>query len=281
MRHTVFLAADTLPRVLMFTQALANQATTVQQYRICLDEFIDCSRYSRLEVLLHVTAYVLRFIHQVRKNPLGDTSNLALTAVEIKCAENSWIHSIQSLAFSCEIQYLLKPTGTRLPLIAQFGLFIDANQELRCRGRINCSQLPLSGKQPMLLPPNHYFVTLLICHAHDNCKHSGVNDTLVQLREKYWILRGHQATRKVVRACAVCKRIEGLPYPSVSPPDLPRERVSEDPPFSHIGIDFAGPLHITGWLQGKKSYISVYLPVPRPGLCTLNWSETWGLKHFY
>jgi len=31
-------------------------------------------------------------------------------------------------------------------------------------------------------------------------------------------------------------------YPSVSSPDLPHTRVSEDPPFAHTGVEFAGPL---------------------------------------
>ena len=49
----------------------------------------------------------------------------------------------------------------------------------------------LSGKQPVLLPPNHYFV---ICKAHESVKHRGVNQRLTFLREKFWILKGRQAT---------------------------------------------------------------------------------------
>ena len=28
------------------------------------------------------------------------------------------------------------------------------------------------------------------------------------------------------------------------PPDLPTVRISEDPPFTHVGLDFAGPLYV-------------------------------------
>lgn len=86
-----------------------------------------------------------------------------------------------------------------------------------------------------------------------------MNDTLVYLREKYWILRGRQATRKVVRSCITCKRIEGPPYPSIPSPVLPIERVSEDPPFSHTGVDFAGPLYITSCTQGSEVEEKVYI----------------------
>ena len=113
-----------------------------------------------------------------------------------------------------------------------------------CHDRINNTQLPLSGKQPVLLPPNHHFATLLICGAHELVKHGGVNQTLTFLRERFWVLKGRQATRKVIRSCVICRRLKGPSYGSVPPPNLPSERVSEDPPFSHTSVEFAGPLYI-------------------------------------
>ena len=224
-----------------FTQVLTSQENTKGQYRICLSELIDCSQYSNMERLLRVTAYILRFINQLR----GDkNSALCVDAREIIDAETRWIRSIQYRSFDHELQYLLKPSGTRPLLIDQFGLFIDDRKTLRCHGRINNTQLPLSGKQPALLPPNHHFVTLLIRGAHESVKHGGVNQTLTFLRERFWILKGRQATRKVIRSCVICRRLEGPSYGSVPPPNLPSERVSEDPPFSHTGVDFAGPLYI-------------------------------------
>ena len=44
--------------------------------------------------------------------------------------------------------------------------------------------------------------------------------------------------------CVVCQRLEGPSYPAVPAPDLPFERVSEHPSFTHTGIDFAGPLYV-------------------------------------
>ena len=37
----------------------------------------------------------------------------------------------------------------------------------------------------------------------------------------------------------------GAPFPLPQTPDLPEERVSDCPPFTHTGVDFAGPLHTT------------------------------------
>ena len=71
---------------------------------------------------------------------------------------------------------------------------------------------------------------------HTRMKHGGVNDTLVALRERYWIVRGRQVVKTIVTSCVVCKKLEGLPYRSHPSPDLPACRVSDDPLFSHTGL---------------------------------------------
>ena len=60
---------------------------------------------------------------------------------------------------------------------------------------------------------------------------------------RYWILSGRQTVKNILRSCTVCNRFQGLPYGSLSPPDLPHIRVSDGPPFVNTGIDFAGPLY--------------------------------------
>ena len=67
---------------------------------------------------------------------------------------------------------------------------------------------------------------------------------LTTLRERYWVLRGREAVKKFTRGCVICHKHEGTPYGPLPPADLPSNRVSEDPPFTHIGLDFAGPLYI-------------------------------------
>ena len=61
--------------------------------------------------------------------------------------------------------------------------------------------------------------------------------------------------KKILRGCVICNKLEGVSYSSVSPPDLPNERTSEDPPFSHTGIDFAGSLFTKGDGKLDKTYV--------------------------
>jgi len=226
-----------LKNLVTLTQVVISQGQSKEQFIPCLSNIVDCTCYSEFDKLLRVTAYVLRFVKWLRGAVDHVFCGSTLNANEMTEAETFWIHSIQHLSsFKCEYHYVFRPSGSR-PLLV--GLFLDEKQVLRCRGRINHSELSLSGKQPALLPSNLYFVTLLVHKAHESVKHSGVNQTLTFVREIFWILKDRQVTRKVVRACVICRRMEGHSYGFVPPPDLPAERISEDPPFSHVGVDFA------------------------------------------
>ena len=112
----------------------------------------------------------------------------------------------------------------------------------------------------MLLSKKNPFVYLLIEHVHKKTLHSGVRDTLTTLREQYWVLKGRQEVRRVVKSCIICKRVEGSPYAVACSPDLPDFRVSEDPPFTHTGLDFAGPLFIRNEFsaESSKAYVCLF-----------------------
>ena len=141
---------------------------------------------------------------------------------ETTAAERHWIRGIQYQYFQREISYLQRNRTPKPLLVDQFGLCIDEHQIVRCRGRFNNSSLPLGTKNPMLLPHNHHYVKSLIPDVHHRLKHSRVNDTLATICEEFWILRGRQAVKNVIRHYIICKKMDGRAYPPVNiMPDLP------------------------------------------------------------
>ena len=124
---------------------------------------------------------------------------------------------------------------------------------------MNNANLPGSTRNPILLPAKHEFVQLIIKKGHESVKHCGLRDTLTTLRERFWILRGREAVKRVIKKCVICLRINGMPYKAQSTPDLPSERVSDDPPFTHVGLDFAGPLNIVNEHANESSKVYVCL----------------------
>ena len=130
-----------------------------------------------------------------------------------------------------------------------------------CRGRIQNSLLNQEAKTPILLPPKHHGVELIIKDTHNRVLHGGVNTTLTAMRERFWIIRGRQTVKKIVRRCVRCRKVEGKHFSLPQQPDLPEERVSDDPPFTHIGIDFAGPLYTSekgANEEDAKAYVCLF-----------------------
>ena len=175
-------------------------------------------------------------------------------------AKNLWIKSVQATSFAKEIEFLKRKDQKSTPptYVTQFGLYIQEGI-VKCKGRMNNANLPGSTRNPILLPAKHEFVQLIIKKGHESVKHCGLRDTLTTLRERFWILRGREAVKRVIKKCVICLRINGMPYKAQSTPDLPSERVSDDPPFTHVGLDFAGPLNIVNEHANESSKVYVCL----------------------
>ena len=124
-------------------------------------------------------------------------------------------------------------------------------------GRIRNSTLPFNTIHPMILPPDHYVTGLIIQKAHLNVYHNGVKETLIQLRSKFWIVKGRQIVKKYLNKCNTCRKLEGLSYGSPSISQLPKSRVEGGQAFQGVGIDFCGPLYLANPKGETKSYIAL------------------------
>ncbi|KAK6031437.1 hypothetical protein OSTOST_02410, partial [Ostertagia ostertagi] len=103
-------------------------------------------------------------------------------------------------------------------------------------GHLQAICLPKDVIEPILLLPNQHVTELLIREAHVRCGHQGVNGTLASVRR--------QIVRKCLKHCLTCKKWNGKPYFYPTSPPLPTARTQPTKPFSHIGIDLAGPFTI-------------------------------------
>ena len=205
-------------------------------------------RYGSFQRLLRVTVIVLRFIKLLKsKISRGPQDNLNEDVKDLNTAEVLWIRATQISCFPEEIKLLSDARKDTT------GLYLDEASVLRSRGRLNESSLPLDSKNPIFLPNKHPFVNLLILHIHNEIKHSGVRDTLTTIRERFWILRGREVVKKLIRHCVVCRKYGGKPFKPQPTPDLPDFRVSSEPPFTHIALDFAGPFFIKSMFETKPT----------------------------
>ena len=78
------------------------------------------------------------------------------------------------------------------------------------------------------------------------------------MRSRFWVPKGRSLTRQVVHKRVICRRHEGRPFPNPPPPPLPSFRVKMAPPFSFVGVDFAGPLFTKSEHSNQKTWICLF-----------------------
>ena len=145
-----------------------------------------------------------------------------------------------------------KKFSVQLGVVSEDGLLI-------CKGRLGNSDLDYRSKYPILLPKNDAFADLVIQDCHARVHHNKLRSTLAEFRGRFWVPQGRQQVKRVIGKCQICRRQEGKPFKPPPIAELPSFRVTETPPFSNTGVDFAGPLYTkssTG--EMKKVYITLF-----------------------
>ncbi|GFW34550.1 integrase catalytic domain-containing protein [Trichonephila clavipes] len=188
---------------------------------------INLSKFSRLQKLLRVTSWVLRFVHNIR-NRFNKRSD-DLSTKEIDGAEKFWIQLVQRC-------------------------FRRRNELIRVGGKLQNSKFSYLQKRPIILPAKHYFVNLRLRDSHEKVFHGGVCETLLEIRERFCLIKGRQTVKNILKKCLICKRFSSTSGVQVTAP-LPALRVEQSAPFSVVEIDFGGPIYTK---DENKHYIVLF-----------------------
>ncbi|KAK0136825.1 hypothetical protein N1851_026997 [Merluccius polli] len=101
-------------------------------------------------------------------------------------------------------------------------------------GRLRRTSMRDEEKYPAILPKNGHVSVLLLRHMHEQ------NITTM--------------TRKMLKGCITCRRLHAK-VTEQKMSDLPKDRVSSDhPPFSHVGVDYFGPILVKRGRGQAKRY---------------------------
>ena len=245
---------------MLATTATAEEftPTTTSQVTTGLNCIINLSSYSSLDKLIAITAYVYRFISNL-KSP-GNTQHGPLTTTKLYQAKMYWIKDCQQQVYGKEISTLLSsPSTTKcFPPVRQLHLFLDKAGFIHCGGRIHNVSAGQPAKFPYLLPPRHPFTSLIVHSIHVKLFHAGTNSTLTAIRHTYWIPTARQYINALLRHCVVCKRDCGRPFPVPDPASLPEVRTHDITPFTITGVDLTGALYVRHNSGEDKVYICLF-----------------------
>ena len=220
-----------------YRKVFAVNATTDSTEKI-----IDCRKFSEWRKLIRVTAYVLRFVKNLKgkceakgkeESPI-DTRCDALSPDELNAAETYWILEAQQ-----EIQGKYKKGD-----YSKLSPFVDKDGVIRVGGRVDKAIISYESKHPILLPHKHWISLLITRRMHQNGHYLGVAATTAKTRVKYWIQRVHDLTKLVKLKCVTCREFEGKTESQLMC-ELPTERLLPCPPeFYATSCDYFGPYSV-------------------------------------
>ncbi|XP_049886484.1 uncharacterized protein LOC126380961 [Pectinophora gossypiella] len=219
------------------------------------------NNHSSVGKVTRILSWVLRFIHNLRNKNNKTTSNLNVN--EIRNAQYFIIRAVQHKHFNKEFEQLSNENKLprKSPLL-NLNPWIDQHGILRVGGRITLSNLEEQNKHPMIIPSKDRLGTLLIDWAHKMTLHGGARLTLTYLRNQYWPLGGMTAVKKELHKCIKCLRFGALSKNQIMA-DLPRPRVTPSRPFTHTGVDLAGPVDVKSnkgrGIATTKGYIVIFI----------------------
>jgi hypothetical protein len=169
---------------------------------------------------------------------------------DLKRTETKLIRIIQGMYYSKEIA-LLKAKKPILngPLKTKC-VFIDDKFVLRSATRIQHEEFSYDERNPIIGPPfdlkhdrEDHMGYQIIYDAHLETKHGGISATIAKIRQKYFFPNLRAAVKRHILKCQLCVRLRAKTRQQIMG-NLPIEAVKQNPAFSHVAIDFIGPLRI-------------------------------------
>ncbi|XP_070075719.1 uncharacterized protein [Drosophila takahashii] len=159
-------------------------------------------RVSSWTKLVHVVAYVLRFIQRTRTIKLVALTNGArLTYEEIQAVRILCLREAQK-CFMEDRNLLTENKSLRShSQLIKLSPFVCKDGLLRVGGRLANSQLPADVKHPILLPKSHRITRMILEHEHTANLHPGVSALFVITRQKYWVFGARNLIRNLVHNC--------------------------------------------------------------------------------
>lgn len=211
-------------------------------------------RRSTLAGIIRVMSYVLRFVNAIKRIRTKETvapSTISsplptldpLTPQERNQALLVWIKLVQRTAFHKELRDAEQgsPITAHSSLIKLHPRLYPDDGTMRVGGRLQLANLPFDERHPIILPQRHRLVELLIQNAHFQTNHGGPQLCIATLRQRFWIIGIRIAVKHFIsKKCTACIRHSKEAAQQLMAP-LPAVRTEIAPPFSRVGVDFAGP----------------------------------------
>ena len=137
--------------------------------------------------------------------------------------------------------------------------FLGKDGLLHVGGRLSHSSLSIN-QHPIIVASQDHFVKLLLSHEHVRLAHCGPTLLLSSVGEMWHVIGARRAARTVCSQCIPCRKVAAAGTQQRMG-QLPEARVTPSHPFTHTGIDYAGPFQSKLGRVRKPVFFKAYVAV--------------------
>ena len=180
----------------------------VPHFDLNIIQLYNPQHFSTWKILNRSIAYVLTFLKQIliksKTAQIFFVEKLRLNIQAERCTASEVKAAERIIVKQCQCQ---NPPSQKE--IHDLNLIFDNDKILLCRGRIESPSFQL----PVFMPQKAIETTLLIIDSHIRVMHAGTQATLCYLRNSYWIPKGRNQVKLVIkRHCFICRRYNAMPF---------------------------------------------------------------------
>ena len=221
-------------------------------------------RTNSYQLLISMTAWCFRFFTRLKDGrPSPDDRTNFLQLEELEAAEHWLLKQSQLRSFPKDYDTLVQkgkiaPTS-KLRLLTPY---ITPDEGLiRVGGRLEHTTLPFSHQHPIIVDAKDVLIQKMFEHLHKKLHHCGPTTLLCNTSREVHVVGARRLSRRICSLCPRCRRVQPRPTQQLMG-ELPPERVTSDQPaFTNVGMDFAGPFTIgNGRGQSRsESYLCIFV----------------------
>ena len=131
----------------------------------------------------------------------------------------------------------------------------------------------MTRKLNYLLNSNHCLAELIVVDFHTKLYHISIKQTLTEVRQKFWILKGRNVIRKILRKCIKCQKFNSKSYQYPTTPPITKLRMGDNYwaviNRAHTHAHSPTPTHT----QPKKGHTHPHPPTPSKRKVTLTHTQ--------
>ncbi|XP_055632703.1 uncharacterized protein LOC129773154 [Toxorhynchites rutilus septentrionalis] len=166
-----------------------------------------------------------------------------LTTTELNEGLTLVVRIMQATIYPNEVAELRK-TG-KVPTKGPFQHLnaIVRNGVIHVTGRLHNAEMPISQKNPILIPKSHPFSRVIIQKIHEDRFHAGTDLVINEFRQRFWMRDLRRTVQGVIQRCILCAKARPRRLQQRMG-QLPSPRVNESVAFTHTGVDLCGPFEV-------------------------------------